>query len=111
MYQKGQGVEKDDKKSLYHLEEAAIGGYPGARFHLGQFEEKKGGYERAAKHWIIAANLGDDDSMQQLKEFYKEGKVSKEDFASVLRAHKAAVDATKSPQREAGDQRFGISRN
>ena len=32
---------------------------------------------------------------------YMNGNVSKEDFAAALRAHQAAVDATKSPQREA----------
>ena len=31
---------------------------------------------------------------------YAEGFVSKEDFASALRAYQAAVDAIKSPQRE-----------
>ena len=38
--------------------------------------------------------------MKTLKIAYREGLVSKEDFASALRAQKAAVDATKSPQRE-----------
>jgi hypothetical protein len=31
------------------------------------------------------------------------GFVSKEDFAAALRGHQAAVDATKSPQREKGE--------
>jgi hypothetical protein len=31
----------------------------------------------------------------------KIGLVSKEDFAAALRAHQAAIDATKSPQRKA----------
>jgi len=30
--------------------------------------------------------------------------VSKEDLAATLRAHQAAIDATKSPQREAADE-------
>ena len=51
------------------------------------------------KHWIIAANLGYDESIKALKEAYKGGDVSKEDLAAALRAHQAAVDATKSPQR------------
>ena len=34
MYRKRQGVEKDKKRELYHLEEAAIGGDPGARHDL-----------------------------------------------------------------------------
>jgi len=35
LYQNGGGgVEKDEKKALYHLEEAAIAGQPEARFRL-----------------------------------------------------------------------------
>ena len=33
--------------------------------------------------------------------FYKDGHVSKDDFAAALRGHQAAEDATKSPQRKA----------
>ena len=39
--------------------------------------------------------------MQALKEVYKAGVISKDDFDAALLAHKAALDATKSPQREA----------
>eukprot|EP00984_Skeletonema_dohrnii_P009539 scaffold3651_cov128-Skeletonema_dohrnii-CCMP3373.AAC.6 len=101
MYRNGQGIEKDEKKEVYHLEEAAIAGHPRARCNLAFYEWKNSRFDRAVKHWSIAANLGYDDSIQALKECYKEGKVSKDDFAAALRAHQAAVDATKSPQREA----------
>ena len=57
----------------------------------------------SSEHFIIAAKLGDDDSLEGLKSCYREGAVSKEDFAAALRAHQAAVDATKSPQREAAE--------
>ena len=96
-------IEEDEKKEWYHLEEAAIGGHPDARFNLGVYEWNNDRYDRAVKHWIIAANLGCDNSIKQLKDCYKDGDVSKEDFASALRAHKAAVDATKSPQRTAAE--------
>eukprot|EP00986_Skeletonema_menzelii_P008758 scaffold3801_cov150-Skeletonema_menzelii.AAC.8 len=36
---------------------------------------------------------------------FKDGLVSKENLASALRAHQAAIDATKSPQREAAEIR------
>jgi len=101
MYQNSEGVEKDEKKGLYHLEEAAIGGYPSARHDLAGYEWNNERYDRAVKHFIIAANLGYDKSIQALKDCYKEGKVIKDDFAAALRAHQAAVDATKSQQREA----------
>jgi tetratricopeptide (TPR) repeat protein len=103
MYHTGEGVEKDEKKKMYHLEVAAIGGHDLARYNLGAIELKNGRYERAFKHFIIAAKLGDDDSLTALKLGYKKGDVSKEDFAAALRGHQAAVDATKSPQREKGE--------
>jgi TPR repeat protein len=95
------GVENDEKKGVYYLEEAAIAGHPKARYDLAGYEWDNERYDRAVKHYIIAANLGYDDSIQALKDCYKEGKVIKDDFAAALRAHQAAVDATKSQQREA----------
>jgi hypothetical protein len=95
MYRKGQGVEKDEKMEIYHLEEAAIGGNPFARYNLALREGRNGRGDRAVKHFIIAANLGYDESIQILKEGYVHGDVSKEDFAAALRAHQAAVGATK----------------
>jgi TPR repeat protein len=35
MYHHGHGVEKDEKKKIYHWEEAAIGGHSWARHCLG----------------------------------------------------------------------------
>ena len=106
MYMEGQGVEKDEEKELYHLEEASIAGHPLARCNLGCYETRSGRIERAAKHFSIAANLGHDGSLNALKEFYKEGDISKDDFAAALRGHYAAVKATKSPQREAAAKYF-----
>jgi hypothetical protein len=106
MYHEGVGVEKDMKKVIYHLEQAAIGGHPIARYNLGCFEKNDGRIERAVKHFVIAANVGDDDSLKRLRECYVMGYVQKEDFAAALRAHQAAVDATKSPQRERAAEYF-----
>eukprot|EP00984_Skeletonema_dohrnii_P029882 scaffold20823_cov101-Skeletonema_dohrnii-CCMP3373.AAC.6 len=108
LYHNGHGVEKDRGKDIYHLEEAAIGGHSGARFNLGCEEEESGNIERAAKHFIISAILGDDDSIKALMEYFKEGFVSKDDLAAALRAHQAAVDATKSPHREAAEEYYRI---
>eukprot|EP00984_Skeletonema_dohrnii_P030464 scaffold21978_cov72-Skeletonema_dohrnii-CCMP3373.AAC.3 len=82
------GMEKDEKKGVYYLEEAAIGGHPNARHNLGDVEWNNGRADRAVKHLIIAAKLGNDDSLEV------------DGFAAALRGHKAAVDATKSLQRE-----------
>jgi hypothetical protein len=104
MYREGEVVEKDKKKSVYHLEEAAIGGNPDARHNLGWEEWNNGRTKRAMKHFIIAASNGYEDSVGMLKtKFYPGGHISKEDFAATLRAYQTAVDATKSPQREAAE--------
>ena len=103
MYHNGDGVEKNQKKEVYHLEKAAIGGHPFARFNLGCIEGQNGRLERAIRHFIIAATQGEDDSLTHLKALYQNqnGKVRKEDLVATLRAHQAAVDATKSPDRDA----------
>ncbi|KAK1746862.1 hypothetical protein QTG54_002206 [Skeletonema marinoi] len=97
------GVEKDTKKKVYHLEHAAIGGHAMARYNLGVNEQRNGRLERAIKHWIISAKLGYDRAAEALKVCFREGSISKDVFAEALRAHQAAVDATKSPQREVAE--------
>ena len=100
MYHNGDGAEKDEKRAFHHIEQAAIEGHPDARYNLGCMEKNYGRMDRAAKHWIIAAKLGHDNALGNVKVLYKAGDVSKEDFATVLRGHHAAIQATKSPQRE-----------
>ena len=100
MYWKGVGVVKDEEKSNHHWEKAAIGGHPYARHNLGYYEEKNGNTERAVKQFIIAANLGHEDSMKALWKHYSAGNITKEDLDGTLRTHQAAIDATKSPERE-----------
>ena len=56
--------------------------------------------KRAVKHFIIAANLGYEDSMKTLWKHYSAGDITKEELEVTLRTHKAAIDAMKSPQRE-----------
>jgi hypothetical protein len=100
IYREGCGVEMDIKKQVYHSEEAAIGGHPLARYNLGCIELRNSNFERARKHWIIAANLGHDKSLKGLRKLYADGHASKEDYADALRAYQAAMDETKSAQRE-----------
>ena len=57
MYMKGECVEKDEGKELYHTTEAAIRGHPAARYQLACIEFLSGKFERAVKHWIIAAKF------------------------------------------------------
>ena len=81
---------------LFHLEEAVSAGHPYARYryHLVCSEEEENErIERALKNWIIAANRAEG--------VFPDGKLSKANFAALQARHQAAVDETKSPQREA----------
>ena len=89
---------------MYHFEKAAIGGHPHARGMLAVIEEENGHAERAVKHLIIAAKLGDDLAMEELWLYYSAEDISKKELEAVLRSHHAAVDEMKSPQREAADR-------
>ena len=104
LYHGGLGVEEDIGKEVYHLEEAAIGGHPYGRSNLGCVEVGNGNIERAVKHWTIAATQGEDGAIKALMTAFKAGDLSKEDLAAILRAHQAAVDAMKSPQRKAAEE-------
>mmetsp|Transcript_16694 Transcript_16694/g.27450 ORF Transcript_16694/g.27450 Transcript_16694/m.27450 type:complete len:319 (+) Transcript_16694:157-1113(+) len=96
MYGRGRGVEEDSEKEKYHLEEAAIAGLPTARLFLGVWElTENSRVERAV------AVIGSDGSISLLKDAYKTRFVIKEDFAAAVRAHQAAVYATKRSEREA----------
>ena len=95
-----EGYEKDEKKFLHHLTEAAIGGHFVARHDLGVREEINGRFDRAVKHFIIAAKLGYDPSLKSAKSLYRSELMSKDDFTTALRGYQAAIEAAKSPQRE-----------
>ena len=60
-------------------------------------------FDRAEKHFVIAANLGVHDSLQRLKDLYANGHASKDDYASALRAYQAATEEAKSAEREVAE--------
>ena len=106
MYYRGEGVEKDVEKGIYHWEKAAIGGHPIARQTLGYYERENGNVGRAVKHYIIAAKLGEEKSMKALWKIYSAGNITKEELDVTLRGHHAAIDATKSAQRDAAEDYY-----
>ncbi len=70
MHYQGEGVEKDMQRGVFHFEQAAIRGHPQARGYLALHDKGNGRFERAAKHYIIAANLGDDLSLKRIKDLF-----------------------------------------
>ena len=110
-YFSGRGVEVDKKRAKYYHELAAMNGHVLARHNLGCLETLAGNYQRAFKHFILAASAGYKPSLDFVKEGYMHGLVTKEEYANTLREHQKSKDETASDARDkaltARNQRMG----
>ena len=99
-YMGDNNVVKNIKRALHHWGQAAILGDVTSRFSLGNHEAKvTGNMKRAVKHWSIAASAGQKKALDDLKELYMKGYMTKAELEIVLRAHKDSADGMYSEQR------------
>jgi TPR repeat protein len=89
------------KKAKFHFEAAAMAGHVGARYNLGDLEAKSGNFERAIKHWTIAASAGHCIAMNNLRVFFEDGVVSRESIDSTLKAYNNSCVEIRSVARDA----------
>ena len=99
-YDFGRGVEVDRKKAKHYYELAAMNGCVNARHNLGCIEGATGNYDRAIKHLIIAAKAGREASLDYVKQGFKEGFVTKDEYANTLRAYQKRQNEMKSDERD-----------
>ena len=99
-YENGEGVERDEKNAKHHWEVAAIGGVVDARHNLGSVEIRAGNMNRALKHYMIAVEGGDADSLKTVKQLFTKGLATRDDYAKALRAYQAYIDDIRSDQRD-----------
>ena len=99
-YNNGDGVERDEKKAVHYWELAAMGGDAMARHNLGCFDWQAGNMGWAVKHHMIAVSFGDNDSLEKIKRMFKNGYVTKEDYAKALHVYQAYLVDIKSAQRD-----------
>ena len=97
-------VQANYKKAMYHFEIAAMEGNVGARHALGALEGNSGNHHRAIKHLMISASAGDDDSLKGVQTGYRNGFMTKDDFAKTLRAHQKSLEEMKSEWRDKADE-------
>ena len=100
LYEHGEGVKADPKKALHYTELSAMMGSETARHNLGCDERDKGNFDRAIKHWMIAAGAGDADSLNQIKGLYSNGYATKEDYTKALQSYQVYLSEIKSDQRD-----------
>jgi hypothetical protein len=102
------GVPMNIIKAIHHFQIAAIQGEAMSRFYLGRLESTgtiprasmSMNIMRATRHFFIAAASGHKDSLDIIRKGYSNGKVTKEEYASSLRAYQAAHDGMRSIQRD-----------
>ena len=99
-YNEGEGVEVDEKKANHYYELAAKRGNVHARHNLGIIEERAGNMDRAIKHYMIAVRGGENDSLNNIKDFYTNGHATKEDYTTALQLYQAYLEEIKSRQRD-----------
>lgn len=99
-YDQGRGVEVDKKKASHYFELSAMGGDMKARHNLGCTEYKAGNHYRAMKHLMIAARSGTKESLDCVKIGFTNGYITKDEYASTLRAYQKRLDEMKSGERD-----------
>ena len=100
-YDKGYGVEVDKEKSKHYWTLSALTGYiHEVRHSLGNIEFKAGNTDRAIKHWIIAARAGHEKALNKVKIGFMSELVTKDEYASTLRAYHERQQEMKSDERD-----------
>ena len=100
MYAEGTDVEKDMVKALRHYEAAAMCGHVLARNNLGSAEYYAGNQDLALQHWMIAATLGEEGTLNNVKILFTKGLATKADYAAALRGYQNAVEEMSSTDRD-----------
>ena len=100
IYHKGYGVAKDEKKAIHYWQLAAKMGDVMARHNLGFIEANAGNWERAFKHFEIAAKAGYEKSLENIKIGFMKGLAKKEQYAEALRGYQNSQAELASDSRE-----------
>ena len=99
-YDIGQGVKVDEKKANHYYELGAMRGDVYARRNLGHNEIQAGNFDRALKHYMIAAGGGYSDSLNEIKKLYSHGIATKDDYTKALQSYQEYLRKIKSKQRD-----------
>ncbi|EJK68977.1 hypothetical protein THAOC_09810 [Thalassiosira oceanica] len=99
-YKTGEGIQQDEAKGVEFYKKAAVQGHVISRYKLGCVEGQKGNYDRAAKHFLIAAKMGLKESVENIKSLFMAGVATKEQYAEALKGYQDAVEEMKSHDRD-----------
>ena len=90
----------DRTKAVHFWSKAAMQGHVESRYNLGVIERKENNHDRAVKHFLISAKMGDNDSFETIKEYFMTGDATKEQYAEALKGYQDAVEEMESHGRD-----------
>ena len=101
-YSQGDGVEQDTDRAMEYLQKAAELGYAQGFAAIGNLLEQKGSIEEGFLNYRKAAICGycDKELFGVLRDGYKYGYITKEEYAFTLRENQRASNEMKSESRE-----------
>ena len=94
------GLSPDKSKGVRYLESAAMQGGVESRHLLGLGEMCDVKVDRAVRHYLIAAKMGYDKSLDSIKEMFAKGLATKQQYVDALKGYQDAVEEMKSPERD-----------
>ena len=100
LYSKGTEVDRDAAKAIRHYEAAAMRGHVFARFNLGLLEQQAENYDIALQHWMIAASLGHQGALDEVKDMFEYDLATKADYDAALRGYQNAIEEISSLDRD-----------
>ncbi|EJK57687.1 hypothetical protein THAOC_22240, partial [Thalassiosira oceanica] len=99
-YYRGKVVEEDKPRGIRLWQQAAMKGHVASRHMIGFVEAMNGNHQLAVQHLMISAKMGDQGSLNVIKDMFKAGHATKAQYAEALLGYRDAVEEMKTPQRE-----------
>lgn len=100
IYYHGKNGEVDKKKAKHYYALAAMMGDVTARIDIASMEKEAGSTFWFYRHLLVSARAGHEDSIAELKNGYKDGFISKDEYAESLRLYQMRSNEMKSKMRE-----------
>lgn len=100
IYYHGENGEVDKKKAKHYYALAAMMGDVTARIDIASMEKEAGSTFWFYRHLLVSARAGHEDSIAELKNGYKDGFISKDEYAESLRLYQMRSNEMKSKMRE-----------
>ena len=77
-----------------------MNGSANAKYNLGYAEEQAGNNQRAMKHFLVSARVGDKDSLDKVTSGFRSGIITKDEYEEALRTYHNSQLEMKSEARD-----------